>query len=253
MERRLSRLDADIAEGPGYAVHPQGDAAFSMPQVIDHQAGLRAAIDRDADFLLRHDDAGVKPPGAIRNGLDSGFVKRVACPCAAPPPCTQATRRTAHRDCAPPRRRPRIGTDESTPPRKSWRPRRRTPGRGNSLLLAAAAQIDLQRAFGELHVLHERQTDVATDGRIAMRFQTYDRPLHGGVGVDHSPAFRVLHTRDREPGCLARRGRRHKERRSRGSSWAWPQRISCPAESTIMRRSRPQTDRFRDHNVPMWG
>src|SRR5262249_9793015 len=100
MERRLSRLDAEIAEGAGYAVHQQGDAAFSMPQAIDHQAGLRAAIDRDADFLLRHDDAGVKPPGAIRNGLDSGFVKREACPCAAPPPCTQATRRTAQRDCA---------------------------------------------------------------------------------------------------------------------------------------------------------
>src|SRR5262245_6365833 len=45
-----------------------------MPQAIDHQAGLRAAIDRDADFLLRHFDAGVKPPGGIRNGLDGGFV-----------------------------------------------------------------------------------------------------------------------------------------------------------------------------------
>src|SRR5262249_50220709 len=97
------------------------------------QAGLRAAIDRDADFLLRHDDAGVKPPGAIRNGLDSGFVKRVACPCAAPPPCTQATRRTAHRDCAPPRRPLRMGTDESTQLRNSSRQRRRTPGRGISL------------------------------------------------------------------------------------------------------------------------
>jgi hypothetical protein len=64
------------------------------------------------------------------------------------------------------------------------------------LLLAAAAQIDLQRAFRERQVLHECQTDVATDSRIAMRFQTNDRPFHAGVGVDHSPAFRVVHPRE---------------------------------------------------------
>jgi hypothetical protein len=52
MERRLSRrLDAEVAESAGHAVHPQADVAFSMPQPIDHQAGLRAAVDRDADCL----------------------------------------------------------------------------------------------------------------------------------------------------------------------------------------------------------
>src|SRR5262245_47238999 len=54
MSRRLSRwLDAEIAERAGHAVHPQADVTFSTPQPIDHQAGLRAAVDRDADFLLR--------------------------------------------------------------------------------------------------------------------------------------------------------------------------------------------------------
>src|SRR5262249_12852009 len=67
------RLDAKIAERAGHAVHPQA-AAFSMTQTIDHRARLRAAVDRDADSLLRHFDAGVKPPGGIRNGLDRGFV-----------------------------------------------------------------------------------------------------------------------------------------------------------------------------------
>jgi len=50
MERQLSRwFDAEIAEGGGHAVHSQADVSFSMTQPVDYQAGLRAAVDRDAD------------------------------------------------------------------------------------------------------------------------------------------------------------------------------------------------------------
>lgn len=59
-------------------------------------------------------------------------------------------------------------------------------------LLTAAAQIDVKRAFRELEVLYERQTDVAADRRIAVRFQSHDGPFDAGVGVDHPPAFRVV-------------------------------------------------------------
>lgn len=81
----MRRLDAEIAEGRGHAVHPQANVTFSMPQPIDHQAGLRATVDRGADFLLRYFEAGMKPPGGIRHGLDGGFRKRQACPCRASP------------------------------------------------------------------------------------------------------------------------------------------------------------------------
>jgi hypothetical protein len=42
--------------------------------MIDHETRLRAAVDRDADFLLRYFDAGVKPAGGFRNRLDGSFV-----------------------------------------------------------------------------------------------------------------------------------------------------------------------------------
>jgi hypothetical protein len=48
-------LDAEIAEGARHAVHPQADVAFSMPEPIDHQAGLRAAVDRQTSQFVAGD------------------------------------------------------------------------------------------------------------------------------------------------------------------------------------------------------
>src|SRR3954469_4121730 len=194
MDRRLSRrLDTEIAEGAGHAVNPQSDIAFSMAQPIDDQAGLRAAVDRDGDLLFRHFDAGVKPPCGIGNRLDGGLVN-TRLVLAQFLPRVLRPRDVLHRVTA--RGRVLVAESERTKVH-------RFEGLGvrdaehhaeeTRLLLTGAPEIDLQRAFRELHVLEDCQTDVATNGRIAMRFQTHDWPLRAGVRVDHSPDARVVH------------------------------------------------------------
>src|SRR3954462_7475427 len=194
MDRRLSRrLDTEIAEGAGHAVNPQSDVAFSMAQPIDDEAGLRAAVDRDADFLLRHFDAGVKPPCGIGNRLNGGLVN-TRLVLAQFLPRVLRPRDVLHRVTARGRilvaesERTKVHGFEGLGVRDAEHQAEET-----RLLLTGASQIDLQRAFRELHVLQECQTDVAANGRIAMRFQTHDWPFRAGVRVDHSPDSRIVH------------------------------------------------------------
>ena len=137
--------------------------------------------------------ADVKPPGGIRNGLDGGFV-HARLVLAQLLPRVLRPRDVLHRVTARvgvvvrESERTKVHSLESLAVRDAERQAEET-----RFLLTGAAQVDLQRAFREFHVLHECQTDVATDGRITMRFQTHDRPVRAGVGVDHSPAFRVAY------------------------------------------------------------
>src|SRR3954466_847425 len=253
MDRRLSRrLDTEISERAGHAVNPQSDVAFSVAKPIDDQAGLRAAVDRDGDFLLCHVDADVKPPCGIGNRLDGGlvntrlvlaqFLPRVLRPRDVLHRVTARVRVVVHES-----ERTKVHSFEGLGVRDAEHQAEET-----RLLLTGAAQIDLQRAFQELHVLQECQTDVATNGRIAMRFQTHDWPFHADAGVDHSPAFRVVHPP--EIGSHAALGGEEGDAKEGGAAdhYVVGQANVVPGLSLADAPFSPFYDRFRDRNVPRW-
>src|SRR3954453_10666089 len=210
---RLSRwLNPEIAEGRGHAVHPQADVPVSMTQPIDHQTGLRAAVDRDADFLLRHVDADVKPPCGIRNRLYGSFVDAWLV-LAQLLPRVLRPRDVLHRMSA------RFGglvCESKRTEEQGFESRGVSDAERGAeetrFPLTAAAQIDFQRAFRELDVPRERQPDVAADRRIAVRFQTHHRPFDDDIRVDHSPVFRVVHSPDIGSEALREEGSETEER-----------------------------------------